>query len=466
MENYEVKENETIITELSPGIFEIGNFDTQDCIVNDAELEQLYEPVQKFWEEDKIFNPQKTPFPMLMSEYTARVIQERAAKIESQLNPLPEEKPWNPNDDENLYNFSILLRVNVPDTIKPIADNTWDMLSQIEKRSSIESPDNKIFIRSFFTGSAVTEKELIHQLTVKNKKNWCIVTTDSKTMSTAYSALNLALLNSRLPEDQKFKIILTNHQIDEQLETFINRNDRTIIIQKGRAENCCKYSGDIEWDGLLLDNGLPYVSKENGDIIVEEILKYRNSQTGMAINILGLDSDILVDIPTSEKLKEIFSMRNLFKYYKSKFIQNSPINYPHKYEYVKDGDIYKINKVYSYGAALLFTLIRKNLSKLATISSLINNATGLSRAKSEVITSPVTTHYSILDLLKKNNIKYEEIMKALDPKAFGFEESISEDGERIFIKKAERTSYTTTEFYKECKNTDPLVLRTSRFWVD
>ena len=467
MENYETREKDPLLTETSPGIYEVKDFYPQECQKNDQDLQQLYISVREFWEdeENEVFNKQRTPFPILMSEYTAKAVAVKANEIEKFLNPSAEEKPWNPDNSEDLYNFSILLRVNVPDTIKPITDNTWDMLKYIEKETLNETPDKKIFIRSFFTGSAVAEKELIHQMTFKGYNKWCIVTTDAKTTSTAYSALNLSILNATLPEEQKFKIILTNHQIDDEIGNLIDKHDRIIVIQKGLAEICSKYSSNLEWDALLLDNGLPYVPKNIGETIIEETLKKRNSNTGMAINILGLDSDILVDIPTTTKLKEIFSMKDLFKNYKKRFHKSSPTNYPHRYHYHKEGDIYKITKVYSYGAALLFTLIRNNLSQLGTISSLINNATGLSRAKSNVITSPVTTHYSTVDFLENNGIKYDEIMKALDPQAFGFNEERLENGERIFIDKKINTKYTEEEFYKLCKGIDPLVLRTSRFWV-
>jgi hypothetical protein len=284
-------------------------------------------------------------------------------------------------------------------------------------------------------------------------------------MSNAYSAINLAYLNSTLPENEKFKIFLTNHSIDQEIEGLINENDRTIIIQKGEGEEECKHSGEISWDALLLDNGLPYVSEDVGNTIVSEIIKSKNKQDGLAINILGLDSNILVKISDAEKYKEIFSFKNLFKKYKNTYTKYSPPNYPHRYEYNKTEDLYTITKVYSYGAAMLFTLIRKNLSKSSTIKSLINNATGLSRAKSDVITSPFDSHISLLTMFENDDsIRYQELMNALDHKAFGFERIIKNNKWEFIDKKLGKT-VDKKEFYEFCKDLDPLVLRTSRFWI-
>lgn len=456
-----------IVTPYCEGIYEIGDLpetDLKDCNENDQELINLYRDVKVFWDSSKEFNPQGTPMPRPMSEYTARYIQSLAFQLEKALSPAEEEKPWNPNDDELLYNFSLLLRVNVPDTIKPIVDNTWDMLNQVQKRTLEENPEKKLLIRSFFTGSAVAEKELITQLDTIGQEKWAIVTTDIKNMSTAYSCINLSHLNSLLPEDKKFKIYITNHSIDEDIQKIINENDRSVIIQKGMAEEECCNSGDFQWDALLLDNGLPYVPKEAGSLIMEETAKSRNKDNGMAVNILGLDSNILVDIPDIEKYKEIFLGGNLFNKYPDLFNPYSPSNYPHKYEFKKEDDIYSIYKVYSYGAAMLFTLIRKNLTKSGTLKSLINHATGLSRAKSDVITSPFVSHLSMLEILDDQNIQYEELMNSLDHEVFGFERR-REEGSWRFINKKTGQSYSAKEFYNTVKNIDPLVLRTSRFWV-
>lgn len=445
-------------------ILDIPKDEFQDCIENDRELKELYKDVLDFWEENEDFNPQHTPPPQVMSEYTARYIQSLAFQLEKQLNPDSIERPWNPDDFELLYNFSLLLRVNVPDTIKPIADNTWDMLHQLKDRILSKDPSKKLFIRSFFTGSAIAEKELIRQMNEIGHDRWCIVTTDSKAMSNAYSAINLAHLNSLLPEEQKFKVLITDRKIDDEVERLINSNERIVIIQKGQAEEQCHYSGNIQWDALLLDNGLPYVPLEVGEEIVEETIKHKNPEAGLAVNILGLDSDIFVDIPDKEKYKEIFSLRNLFSDYRKKFTDYSPANYPHRYEYEEKDGVYNISKVYSYGAAMLFTLIRRNLTKAGTIKNLINHATGLSRAKSDVITSPFETHLSLLTLFKKNGIEYDETMRALDHKAFGFERKYT-DGEWIFRDPRLDKELSKDEFYKLAKDLDPLVLRTSRFWV-
>jgi hypothetical protein len=121
--------------------------------------------------------------------------------------------------------------------------------------------------------------------------------------------------------------------------------------------------------------------------------------------------------------------------------------------------------VYSYGAAMLFTLIRKNLSKSSTIKSLINNATGLSRAKSDVITSPFDSHISLLTMFENDDsIRYQELMNALDHKAFGFERIIKNNKWEFIDKKLGKT-VDKKEFYEFCKDLDPLVLRTSRFWI-
>lgn len=471
MENNTLEQNKDINEMLIPiaeDTYEIADIPREqfaECIENDKELEKLYSDVLEFWTESEDFNPQNTPPPQVMSEYTARYIQSLAFLLEKKLNPQNIERPWNPDDFELLYNFSLLLRVNVPDTIKPIADNTWDIVTKLRERRLKDSANlNKIYIRSFFTGSAIAEKELIRQLIEVGEESWSIVTTDSKAMSNAYSAINLAHLNSLLPQEDKFKIILTESEINKDIEKLIEENDRIVVIQKGKAEEHCKYSGDIYWDALLLDNGLPYVTKEVGESIVQETIKNKNPLHGMSINILGLDSDIFVDIPDKEKYKEIFSFKNLYTDYKKKFTKYSPHNYPHRYEFERKGEVYNIYKVYSYGAAMLFTLIRKNLTKSGTIKSLINYATGLSRAKSDVITSPFESHMSITSLFENSNVKYEERMHALDHRAFGFERVKKESKWKFKDPKLDK-ELTQEEFYKLCKDLDPLVLRTSRFWV-
>lgn len=408
------------------------------------------------WDVDfrKFIGPE---YPYTMSPQTTQIIAEVSEEMKrAMLERGFDINRWEiGNKEQEPYVMGVLRRVCIPDTVEPIIDNTDKMARHLE--SLVENDPSRILrIRSFFTGAAVAEKCLATRLYQLGVKNFNLITTDMSAESVAIAALNLSVWNELLPAQERYDLRIVKGKVPKELYL----QSRTIILQVGDAQSSSadEIENNPQYDALLLDNGLPYVSTDFGSKLISNIAK-NTGKNGLYIATLGLDAKIKVEIDTG------FHIQNILK----SFIKDirmdprigkftAPYNYPHYYgfEVQEDGSVL-IKRVLSDGAGRTYNwlgmLLRTDFGKFKEVMQTIKSATALSRAKSSVVTTPFKSHVEMTKMLKNEGYQFDVIEKPLEFEKFGWQQT-SEDS---YTKEGKVVN--TDELMEICRQEDPLVLR-------
>lgn len=398
-------------------------------------------------------------YPYTMSPETTQYIAQANKSVKDQMSSYGFQiKSWDKgNIEHEPYVMGVLRRVCVTDTIEPIFDNTDKIVAYLKDLVK-NDPTRVLYVRSFFTGAGVAEKCLVTRLHAVGLKNFNLITTDNSAESIGVAAMNLQVWNDTLPQEERYRILIVNGKIKENLY-FANR---TIVLQVGDALECSEVEKTIKpkFDALLLDNGLPYVDIEYGSSLLVSTC-CNMGKDGLFIAALGIDANITVEIDTAFHLQMIVKgCRSDVRKDPRIGVFQAPYNYPHYYEFVVNpDDNILIKKVISDGAGRTYNwlavLLRTDFPKLLKILKTIKSATNLSRVSDAVLTTPFDTHCSFIQTLDANDFSYVEIEKPLDFEKSGWvkveENCFSKDGLVV----------TSKELMDICRKQDPLVLRKS-----
>lgn len=271
----------------------------------------------------------------------------------------------------------------------------------------------------------------------------------------------MEIWNSSLSTEERYDIFLVNGDIPEEL--FGRR--KTVVLQIRDAlyaineEHVNKTKINYFIDGLLLDNGLQYVSSDFGKELLQKAIELKG-KNGLFVAIIGLDPAIEVRIDSIYQLKEILigSCVKRFKKLIDEKGFNTPFGYEHFYLFTKDENITKISRVYSMGAARLYDwlhhlLFKLDIIKFMAVLKAIKSATNLSKASSIVKTSPFQTYLDLKAICEDNKLVYSFEAKPMDISLYN-------------IYKEKLLKMTEKEQYKFLIGIDPQVLRISLLKIE
>ena len=452
--------NQNGIVSLEKKEFESG-YSSYIVKVEPQFTQECYE-YDKAWDED--FRRNIGPnYPYTMSPKTSQLIACTSTELKKDMSKVGFQiDPWKVGSDDEPYVMGVLRRVMVTDTIEPILEYT-DEIAKHLKSLKEKNPSKVINIRSFFCGASVADKSLVTRLyesgTVVN-----LIATDIAADSIAVAALNFSVWNELLPESDRYEIHIVKGPVPREL---YNR-DRTIVLQVEDALRASQEEEElnVEYDALVLDNGLQYVSSEFTRELVSNV-SHNVGKDGLYIGSLGLDSHIKVEIPKFYHLSQIIDskFRDLRKAYAKREKYEAPYGYPHSYSFKVDrsNGMILINGVVSDGAARMYTwlgkLLTENRPRFKEVMDAIKSATELSKVNKSVETTPFDYHNSMVASLEAEGKKVEVLERPLEFEKYGWtqvEKDLYSNG---------KESVDGGTMMRLCKEQDPLVLRTSRILV-
>lgn len=403
-------------------------------------------------------------FPYTMSPKTTKMIAKLSTILKKKMKNLGFKiDPWRVEISEEPYVVSVLSKVMATEPIEPIIQYTNEVALHIKKLKK-ENPEKPVTVRSFFSGACVADKCLLATLNNMGE-HINIISSDSSADSVAVGVLNLEVWNQNLPEKDRYEIHIVNGKIPAELL----ERERIIVLQVCEA---LKASSEdtlvpINYDVLLIDNGLQYVTRRYSEQLISSCLNSKGD-SGLYIATLGSDSNIKVEFSNFFHLKNIIKaifLKDVRKSFLQDATHSSPFGLSHKYDYkvLKDGTIL-ITGMKTEGTARMYNwlahLILRKQDKLPEVMKAIKTATELSRANKAVETSPFDYHQSIINAIESKGMGYKVIAKPLDFEDFGWKEV----GKDQFEKEDEVVDGGT--MMERCKIADPLVIRISRIYVD
>jgi len=402
-------------------------------------------------------------YPYTMSPKTSELIALASSGLKSEMSRVGFQiDPWKIGADEEPYVMGVLRRVMIPDTIEPIIGYTDEIVKHLENVNE-QVPDKILKIRSYFCGAAVADKSLMTRLAEKGLSA-NLITTDIAADSIAIAAMNFSVWNELLPENDRYSIHIVKGSIPAELFS----RDKTIVLQVEDALIASEEESKlpINFDALLLDNGLQYVSREFTQTLTNNI-KENIGDYGLYIGALGLDSHIKVEIPVFYHLRQILDsqVRNLRKVYEKKASFKAPYNYPHRYHFNVDREtgMILIDRVISDGAARTYAwlgkLLYSNRARFSEVMAAIKSATALSEANKVVETTPFDYHNVMVDTINSSGLQAEVLEVPLEYESFGWKKI----GSDLYENGEEKVDGGT--MMRICKEQDPLVLRRSRILV-
>jgi hypothetical protein len=405
-------------------------------------------------------------YPYTMSPETSKIVSEIAQEISGYLRTQTDEhQTWSVNSDRGNYYDKLLNRVSIPDTIDPIVyniDSIVDYLAKINSRGFL--------IRSFFAGAGIAEKSLLARIHQAHISDTTLITTDFSLAAVSYAIANFQVWNQQLPASEQYNVFCV---MGCKIPSELFERSNTVIFQIADARLAATQERlsypNIKYDVLLLDNGLPYVPTETAEVIFENAL-HHIGKDGLFIATLGLDEKIYVDInllyQIGQILMSLFGV-NLNELYAKKCKLSTPYNYHHFYDFrILDDDQIVIDKVVSGGAAKIYSwigsLIRRGQFRLAAkVVNTIKQATKLSTAKDNILTTPWKSHLQLESIINKFNLPYQILVDPLTPEVYGWyydkEYSVFRNSEGQVIDKARANNYF--------RLIDPVVLRMTQIWV-
>ena len=405
-------------------------------------------------------------YPYTMSPESSKIVSEVAQEISRYLKTQTDNhQTWSVYADSGNYYDKLLNRVSIPDTIEPIIfniDSIVDHLTRISKRS--------LLIRSFFAGAGIAEKSLMARINQAHIDNVTLITTDVSIDAISYAIANFQVWNQQLPEIEKYTAFCV---LGSNIPSALLEISNTVIFQIADAVSAVIEEGssypNIKYDVLLLDNGLPYVPTEAAEVIFDTALQHVGKD-GLFIAILGLDEKVYVDINPlyqfSQILISLFGV-DLKDLYSKKYKYSTPYNYHHRYDFrILDDDQIVIDKVISVGAAKIYSWIgslmkRGQLGDAVKVIKTIKQATRLSTAKDNVLTTPWKSHLQLESIIHKYNLQYQIIASPITPETYGW---YYDNQHRIF-KNSSGQIIERTQGDRHFRLIDPVVLRITQILV-
>lgn len=422
------------------------------CDIYDREWDESY---RKFVASDFPYtmSPKTTKMIAGLSTFLKRKMQEKGFYID----------PWRIDLSEEPYVVSVLSKVMATEPIEPIINYTREVALHIKSLKQ-KKPEKTIHIRSFFSGACVADKCLLVALyNIGEYVN--LVSSDASADSVAIGVLNLEIWNQNLPEKDRYDIHIVNGEIPKELLS----KDRVIILQVNEAIKASKEDLDLqlEYDVLLIDNGLQYVTQNYTEELISNCLG-NMGDNGLYIATLGSDRGVKVEFSTlfhiSNILKAILT-KDIRKSFARDYEFTSPYGVAHKYVFKKrdDGTIL-ITGMKTDGTARMYNwlayLILHDRKKLPEVMKAIKSSTELSRANISAETYPFDYHQSIIDAIEEKKMKFVELALPLNYEDFGWEKVGGDE-----YKKGEEI-VDGGRMMEMCKEVDPLVIRISRIYVN
>jgi len=368
----------------------------------DSELAEKIRSLQNIWKKEiERNNPSAVGAPYFMSPMVGELIsdeifprcKEQFQKISNKMIEQVDTKV-----------VSVLYRVTVWDTYQLISRNAKIVTKIFEENSDLK---NEVNLRWICTGAGVAERSLITLLKERGEyKDVRGVTTDISAAAILVAACNLEMMNI---EDEK--PLINVRIVFGSVPTSLRNRPNTLVLQIDDAVISLEreIEDNIKYDAFLADNALPYFTREEGRAMLSSAVKLVKSKG--IIQALGLNKNMFVKIPLTNKLKAIFNTNIKQEYNKLMDEKQKKLDkeYQHGYRHIyiknKKGIIIQ---VISEGAIEMFSWIREYLTKFnldyaMKLMKMVTIGTGLSSWGKYVQTNTVESYRDLLELLLNTN---------------------------------------------------------------
>lgn len=368
----------------------------------DSELAEKIRSLQNVWKREiEHNNPSAVGAPYFMSPMVGELIsdeifprcKEQFQKISNKMIEQVDTKV-----------VSVLYRVTVWDTYQLISRNAKIVTKIFEENSDLK---NEVNLRWICTGAGVAERSLITLLKERGEyKDVRGVTTDISAAAILVAACNLEMMNI---EDEK--PLINVRIVFGSVPTSLRNRPNTLVLQIDDAVISLEreIEDNIKYDAFLADNALPYFTREEGRAMLSSAVKLVKSKG--IIQALGLNKNMFVKIPLTNKLKAIFNTNIKQEYNKLMDEKQKKLDkeYQHGYRHIyiknKKGIIIQ---VISEGAIEMFSWIREYLTKFnldyaMKLMKMVTIGTGLSSWGKYVQTNTVESYRDLLELLLNTN---------------------------------------------------------------